>query len=256
LNSSPVKTANQTTVGTVPPFVNRQGDEDLFFLEQIKVMRANFEYKVDTLKSKVIAITSAIAGEGKTFCAMHIAVNLASTGRKKILLIDADLRKSDLSRNMGMQNAPGLSEFLTGTVNVKDIVHNSQVPGLYVIPTGSLPPEYSTKLLAGEEFSSFMKNLRGKTQKPDHADEIFDQFIVVVDTPPVLVLADTVTLREQMDGFLFVFRADYTPHSMLKKAVEEIGEEKIIGVVINGVEPKRDRYYKYYGKYYRDYYRK
>jgi tyrosine-protein kinase Etk/Wzc len=251
-----VQTANKKTVATVAPLVNKQGEEDPFFLEQIRMMRANFEYRVDTLKGKVFAITSSIPGEGKTFCAIHIAVNLASTGKKKVLLIDGDLRKSDLSRNMGIHKSPGLSEFLTGAVNIKDIVYNSQVPGLYVIPTGLVPPEYSTKLLAGEEFSSFMKKLRGKTQKPDHTDEIFDQFIVVIDTPPVLVLADTVTLREQLDGFMFVFRADYTPHSMLTKAVEEIGEGKIIGVVINGVEPKRNRYYKYYGKYYGNYYRK
>lgn len=252
-----MKTIDKIIVGTTPPLVNRQGEEDPFFLEQIKMMRANFEYRVDTLKHKVVAITSAIAGEGKTFCAMHIAKHLASSGKKKVLLIDADLRKSDLSRKMGMQNVPGLSEHLSGKVRIKDIVHNSQVPGLYVIGTGSVPPESSTKLLSGEEFSSFMKNIRGKTQKPDHADEIFDSFIVVVDTPPVLVVADTVTMREQMDGFLFVFRAGYTPHPMLAKAVEEIGKEKIIGVVINGVAPKRDRYYRrYYGKYYGQYYRK
>src|SRR5512146_2779595 len=76
-------------------------DEDHVFVEQFKALRAKLEYKLDKLNCKVVAITSAVAGEGKTLLTANVAENLASAGRRKVLLIDADLRKSDLARAMG-----------------------------------------------------------------------------------------------------------------------------------------------------------
>jgi Mrp family chromosome partitioning ATPase len=79
--------------------------------------------------------------------------------------------------------------------------------------------------------------------------EMYD--IILLDTPPILPVADTITMREQIDGFVFLFRASYTPASMFRQAVEEMGEKKILGVILNGVEPQNKRYMdKYYGYYY------
>ncbi len=215
------------------------GDTDPVYLEQFKALRAKFEYKVDMMNCRVVAVTSAVAGEGKTSSCANLAMNLASAGRKRVLLIDMDLRKSDLARLMNVAPLPGLSEFLAGSANIKDIVRNSMVKGLYVIPAGSRVPA-PADLLAGERFRSFLKESRSS----------FD--VVLLDTPPIIPVADTLTLRDQADAFVFLYRAGFTPHALFRQAVEEIGDKHILGVILNGVEPQKERYYqKYYGKYYR-----
>ncbi|PWB62347.1 MAG: protein tyrosine kinase [Deltaproteobacteria bacterium] len=220
-----------------PPIV-RAGKQDPIYLEQIKAMGAKFEYKIELLKMKVVAVTSAVAGEGKTTSCAQLAMNLVMAGRKKVLLIDADLRKSDLARGMNLPAVPGLSEFLHGTVAVKDIVRNSFLPGLYIIPAGTRVEE-PANLLAGEKFRAFLGEVRG------HFD------IVLLDTPPILPVADTLSLRDQVDAFLFLYRAGFTPFPLMRQAAEEVGEEKVLGVILNGVAPQKQKYYsRYYGKYY------
>lgn len=217
----------------------KKGEMDPYFNEQFKTLKAKFEYKFDMLKFKIVAVTSAIAGEGKTLACANLAMNLASSGRKKVLLIDVDLRKADLARGMNIPPQPGLSEYLTGTVGLKDILRNSFVPGLYVIAAGSRNAA-PADLLTGEKFRSLIADIR------DHFD------IVILDTPPILPVADTIGLKDQVDGFIFIFRTAFTPYNMLRQAIDEIGEKNIIGVVLNGVEPQTEKYYKrYYGKYYR-----
>lgn len=217
----------------------KMGEEDHYFVEQFKALRAKFEYKLDMLKFKVVAVTSAIAGEGKTISCVNLATNLASSGRKKVLLIDVDLRKADLARGMNLPPQPGLSEFLSGTVALKDILRNSFVPGLYVIAAG-MRITAPADLLAGDKFRHFLAYIR------NHFD------VILLDTPPILPVADTLSLKDQVDGFIFLFRAGFTPYNMLKQAIDEIGEKNVIGVVLNGVEPHKEKYYKrYYGKYYR-----
>lgn len=218
------------------------GDEngiDPLFHEQFKALRAKFEYKVDILKLKTVAVTSAIAGEGKTTSCINLAMHLAVTGRKKVLLIDLDLRKSDLARNMKISPLPGLSEYLKNTVPLKDIVRIPTAAGLYVIPSG-LRDDAPGELITGDKFRVFLREIRNQ----------FD--IILLDTPPVVPVADTLGLRDQVDGFLFVYRLGFTPHHLMAQAVEEIGEKGIVGVVLNGAEPQRQKYYeRYYGKYYR-----
>ena len=217
----------------------KKGEEDQFFGEQFKALKAKFEYKVDMLKLKVVAVTSAIAGEGKTLSCANLAMNLASSGRKKVLLIDVDLRKADLARGLNIPPLPGLSEFLSGTVSLKDVLRNTLVSGLYVIPAGTRIAA-PADLLAGDKFRSFLADIR------DHFD------VVLLDTPPILPVADTLSLKDQVDGFIFLYRTGFTPHHMFKQAVEEIGEKNVIGVVLNGVEPYKEKYYqRYYGKYYK-----
>ncbi len=217
----------------------KKGEEDSFFGEQFKALKAKFEYKADMLKLKVVAVTSSIAGEGKTLSCATLAMNLASAGRKKVLLVDIDLRKADLARGLNIPPLPGLSEFLSGTVGLKDVLRNSFIPGLYVIAAGTRVAS-PADLLAGEKFRSFLSDIR------DHFD------VILLDTPPILPVADTLSLKDQVDGFIFLYRTGFTPHHMFKQAVEEIGEKNIICVVLNGVEPHKEKYsQRYYGKYYR-----
>jgi capsular exopolysaccharide synthesis family protein len=209
-----------------------------FFLEQFKALRAKIDDLLDKEVCKTLAVTSSIAEEGKTITCINLAMNIAYTGRRKVLLVDTDMRKSDVARGMNLNRIPGLSELLSGAVKLTDVIQNSKIPGLYVIPSGACPPS-PADMLAGESFRQFIQSSR----------EHFD--LVLFDTPPVLPVADTHSLREQVDGFLLVYRAGHTPYPMLKQAIEDISEEKILGVVINRVKPRTDKYYrKYYSKYY------
>ncbi len=214
-------------------------ESDPVYFEQFKALRAKFEYKVDMLNCRVVAMTSAVAGEGKTASCVNLATNLASAGRKKVLLIDMDLRKADLAGIMNIASHPGLSEFLAGSAGLKDVVRNSAVKGLYVIPAGTRVAA-PADMLAGEKFRTFLNDSR----------KTFD--VVLLDTPPLIPVADTLVLRDQVDAFVFVYRVGFTPHILLRQAVEEVGDKKILGVILNCVEPQKERYYqKYYGKYYR-----
>ena len=211
---------------------------DPFFFELLKGLRAKVEYKMDTLNLRVLAVSSAVAGEGKTLTATHLATNMASTGRKKVLLMDLDLRKSSIARELGMAADSGMSEFLSGAVPKEKILRNSMVPGLSVIAAGKTVSS-PTDMLAGEKFRFLLRDLR----------EQFD--LVILDTPPILPVPDAVTISEQVDAFILLFRFSHTPHQLFRQAIEELGERKIVGVVLNGEEKKSNNYYhKYYGKYY------
>jgi len=213
------------------------GKEDPIFLEQFKALRSKLEYRMDTLGWKVIGVTSTVAGEGKTLTCAKVAVGVARTKRKAVLLVDADIRKADLSKGFGIPVHPGLTEFLLGRVAFPDVARKTTLPGLFIVSSGT-PVSAPADLLAGEGFRLFIEEAR------KHFD------LVLLDTPPVLIVADTMSMRERLDGLIFVYRAGSTPLAMFKQAAGEIGENKILGVVLNGVEPKSDRYIgKYYGKY-------
>ena len=220
---------------------HEKNGRELIFLEQFKALRAKFEYQVDMHKYKVVAVTSAIAEEGKTLTSANLAANLASVGRKKVLLVDTDMRKSDIARMFDASQKPGLKEFLTGSVPLDEIILSSNsIRGLSLI-SGGEKGATSPDLLAGETFRSFLQEMRSK----------FD--VVLLDTPPILPVADTMSLRDQVDGFILIFRIGLTPYVMLQQALEEIDKNKIIGVVLNGVELQK---YKYYQRYYGEYYHK
>ncbi|HEX7573877.1 MAG TPA: CpsD/CapB family tyrosine-protein kinase, partial [Bacteroidota bacterium] len=206
------------------------GEEDPIFLEQFKALRSKLEHKLDMLAWKVIGVTSSIAGEGKTLTCAKLAVSLARTKRKAVLLVDADIRKADLSKGFGTPVHTGLTEYLLGGAVFANIVRKSAVPGLDTVSTGSSVPA-PADLLAGDAFGIFVEEARKR----------YD--LVLLDTPPILPVADTMSMREQLDCLLFIYRAGYTPLDMFKQATEEIGEKKILGVVLNGVEPKSDRHY-------------
>ncbi len=208
------------------------------FVEQIRNLRARFEYRADVLNCKVVAVTSAVAGEGKTVAAANLARNIAAAGRKKVLLIDVDLRKCDLAKGMRITPVPGLSEYLAGSAGLKDVLQNSLAPGFHVIP-GGMRISSPGDLIAGGRFRGLLKDVR------NHVD------VIILDTPPIIPVSDTLTLRDVVEGFVLVYRMGATPHLMFRQAMEEIGEKKLVGVVLNGVEPQTEKYYqRYYGKYY------
>jgi len=213
-------------------------DKDQIFNEQYKNFCARFEYIVDVRGVKVVAISSAITGEGKTVSTVNLASNLASTGRKRVLLIDLDLRKSDLAKGLRFASVPGLAELLAGTASLNEVLRYVIAQGLHVIPSGKRVSN-PWRMLSGEKFRIFLEELR-------------DQYdVILLDTAPMVPVSDALVLRDLVDGVVLVHRLGYTPHNLFRQALEDIGEKKLLGVLLNGVEPQSERYYqRYYGKYY------
>ena len=212
--------------------------KDQLFTEQFKNYCSRFEYAVDVRGCKVVAISSSIAGEGKTVSTVNLAANLASTGRKKVLLIDLDLRKSDLAKGLQFRSSPGMVELLEGSAGLDEVLRYVITQGLHVIPSGKRVAN-PWRLLAGEKFRTLIQELR----------EQYD--VILLDTAPMVPVSDALVLRDLVDGVVLVHRLGYTPHNLFRQALEDIGEKKLLGVLLNGVEPQSERYYqRYYGKYY------
>lgn len=214
-------------------------DNDPLYTELVRGLRAKVEHRIDMAGLRALGVSSAAASEGKTKTAIQLAVNMASTGRKKVLLMDLDLRKSDVAKEMRIGAAPGLGEYLSGSVSKEEIIRITSTRGLHLVPAGR-PVQSPVDMLAGERFRSFLKELRG------HFD------LLILDTPPILPVPDAITISDQVDAFILVFRLSFTPYKLLQQAVDELGTGKIMGVVLNGDEKKSDKYYsRYYGSYYK-----
>ncbi len=174
---------------------------------------------------RVIAITSALPGEGKTTVARLLGQALAESGGKT-LLVDADLRISELSESYGGRKQDGLSLLLSGN-SPQPAIQKTAVPNLCVLPSGPKPPN-SVALLNSDAMTEFLKSAKSGFQ------------YVVIDTPPVLGIADARVMSARVDGVVLVVRARKTRRDVIGRAWSLIGSSggRGLGVVLNGADPK------------------
>jgi capsular exopolysaccharide synthesis family protein len=186
---------------------------------------------------KKIVVTSPNPGEGKTTTAINTAIALSQTGAL-VLLIDTDMRKPRIHKIFNKEeNGLGVSNFLSGHAELKSIVKKTEIPNLYYIPAGPIPPNPS-ELISSNLFRVMIESL-GK--RFDH---------IVLDSPPVLGFTDSVILSTWVDGIILVVLSGKTPRETLQRAKEVLHQvnAKILGVVINRVNIHRsgNGYYYYY----------
>ena len=204
--------------------------------EQYRTLYYRLERMREQRPMKVVALTSAMPGEGKTVTSVNLALAAARANpERRILLVDADLRRGQVAPTLGMRNKVGLAELLAGECDVRDVVRRFNSTRLAVIPAGSTPEE-STQVLASARMKQFLKAVR----------EGFDE--VYVDLPPTLPFADAAILGHQMDGVLMVIRANVTPSKVVNQAVEQLAGAALIGCVLNGAEVNATPYLKNYVK--------
>jgi capsular exopolysaccharide synthesis family protein len=217
------------------------GDESLdpFYLERVKSLRSKVIHSTEVSGNKVLGITSATASEGKTTVSLNLASSIAAVSDKKVILIDGDLRKCDLTNALRLGDKDGLSDFLKKEDSkIQGIINNSKIENLHIVGSGKRmfsPSEILTKSIL-KNFLSFLK-------------ENYD--IIIIDLPPVMDTADPITVKEVIDKFILVYFAGKTPMDLLEFTLNEVGPEKILGVILNGVD-LRDM--KKSGKYYYSYY--
>ena len=183
---------------------------------------------------KVTAITSAVAGEGKTVTAANLALTAASAyPERRILLIDADLRRGQVSDYLGVRSKPGLSELIGGEADISDAVQRFKTSSLAVMAAG-MSADQPTQLLASARMKRLLQLVR------DAFDEVY------IDTPPSLPYADTAVLGPQCDGILMVIRANLTPFRRVAEAVEHLAGAPVIGCVLNAAADSAAPYLKSY----------
>ncbi|HUE86401.1 MAG TPA: CpsD/CapB family tyrosine-protein kinase [Vicinamibacterales bacterium] len=185
---------------------------------------------------RVVMVASALPGEGKTLTAANLALTLSESYRRRVLLIDADLRKPALHQLFRLNTAGGLIDGLDSPNEVK-LVLRQVSPQLWVLPAGR-PTADPMAGLTSERMRRVIKEAR----------ESFDW--IIIDTPPLLALADAHLLSSLVDRAVLVVRANSTPHEMVKRASELIGANRVIGVVLNRAEvTTHDTYANYYGQH-------
>lgn len=189
--------------------------------EAYRSFRTALQFSTDQGAPKSLVVTSARPGEGKSTTALALAVNFAQLGMK-VLLIDADLRNPSLHRNLKRENSAGLANYLAGAVMPGSIFQESGIDGLYVMTSGPLPPN-PAELLAGPKMLSLLSA----------ASEKFDT--VIVDSPPVMGIADAPLLASIASGTLLVMAAGDTRRGVVKAALKRLhfARARIVGAVMN-----------------------
>jgi protein-tyrosine kinase len=187
--------------------------------EQYRRLAAVLHDSQATNRTQVLMIASALAGEGKTLTAANVALTLSNSYRKRVLLIDADLRRPTLHKVFRVRTASGLADGLDPKAD-KQIVVRQITPRLALLPAGRPITDPMAALI-----SDRMKRLIAE------ARELFDW--IIVDTPPLVLLTDANLLASIVDAALLVVKAESTPHALVKRASDAIGKSRLLGVVLN-----------------------
>lgn len=209
--------------------------------EAYRTLATNVQYLSSQRSLRVIMVTSAVGGEGKSTTSANLAVALAQTG-KRVVLVSADLRKPRIHRFFGLLNGVGLSDYLSGNLALTIVAQESGVRNLRVIASGPAP-ENPSGLLGSGRNEELLEALR----------EVAD--FVIVDTPPLLAVADASILAPMVDGTIYVMDASQSGRSAIAHARDQLQNAggSVLGVVYNNFDPAKAKgygYYSYYTVYY------
>jgi capsular exopolysaccharide synthesis family protein len=203
--------------------------------EQYRSLRTNLQFASVDKELKTLVITSTGPSEGKSLTTANLAVTFAQQG-KKVLLVDADMRKPTVHYTFRLENTVGLSNYLIGEKGLESVVKDTNIPNLGIVTSGPIPPN-PAEILSSKRMKQFI----------DEAKELFD--IIIFDTPPVLAVTDPSIMAKLCDGVLLVVRSKQTEYEAAKRAKEQLAQVQanILGVVLNDREQKDSNYYYYYG---------
>ncbi|MDX8379273.1 MAG: polysaccharide biosynthesis tyrosine autokinase [Gallionella sp.] len=207
------------------------------FAEAVKTVRTGILLSGIDHPKKTLLVTSSVPVEGKSTVAINLALAHAQT--KRVLLIDADMRRPSIARVLGLDNThPGLSMLVLGRQTLAQCVYKIEGTTLDVLTAGSIPPN-PLELLISDKFKVLLVEL-GK---------IYDT--IIIDSPPVQLVSDAVILSSMATGVVFVVRADSTPFQLARHAIRSLqrGGASMFGIVLNQADFRKDASYGGYGKY-------
>jgi capsular exopolysaccharide synthesis family protein len=200
-----------------------------YVAEQFRTLRGRIDALASQQPLRTIAVTSAVAGEGKTTAAVNLALVSAMSVGRRVLLVDCDLRKPKVHQSLGLRVDAGLSELLEGQATLEEAITEVQGSALQVLPVRSLPPNPS-ELLASSRMNELIEQLK----------ERYDR--VILDVPAVLGIPDAKIITDLCDGMVFVVRADSTAEEEVTSSLEVVDRSRVLGMVLNGEIRGAERY--------------
>ena len=231
--SNEVKQKSQSSITPMQRKMILSDSSPFVLQEAYKTLRTNLLFALRGKGCKRFCITSSMPGEGKSITILNLAISVAQTG-KRVLLIDADLRRPALARLLSENPTPGLSNVLAGQTTGDVAVRQEVYPNLDVLFSGDIPPN-PAELLISEQMQSLVEEVSTK----------YDY--VLMDTPPVNMVTDCCLVASLLDGVVLLARHGKARKDGVKQAVNqlELTGAKLLGCVFNGVTVNTKRYYRY-----------
>lgn len=193
--------------------------------ESFRKLRTTILYPEDNKPPRTLLVLSADPHEGKSFVCANLGISLAHGVAKEALLIDCDLRRPSLHTLFGLNISKGLVDYLSGAEDLSSLLLPTGLANLALIPAGR-PPDNPAELVASGKMAAMMHNF-------SHSDT---DRLVVLDSPPFLAASETIILAQLVDKVVLVVRWKKSGRDNVKKLIEQIGREKIIGIVFNAFE--------------------
>jgi exopolysaccharide/PEP-CTERM locus tyrosine autokinase len=200
---------------------------------QFRVMKRPLIKNITDLKetgqqrSNLIMVTSALAGEGKSFTAANLAMSMANEQDHTVLLVDADVARPSLARTLGFESQEGLLDVLEGRVGLQEVLLSTNIDKLAILPSGSPRPR-ATELLASDAMRALLDEMASRY--PDR--------IIIFDSPPLLLTTEAGVLASHMGQIVMVVRADSTPQAAVERALSSIASHPVKLLVLNQVHKK------------------
>lgn len=205
--------------------------------EQYRNIRTSIQYSNLDKKLKTILVTSSTKNEGKTITTTNLAVNFAAIDKKKVLIIDCDLRNPSIHKEFGITNVGGLTDLLIEKNNIENYIKTTEIDNLHVLTAGVIPPNPS-EILASKLMKDLLSDLK----------EIYDY--IFIDTPPIGIVMDAGTLANKVDASILVVKSNGVEFKQLEETKRKLDavNANIIGVVLNAYKSEKDNnyYYAYY----------
>ncbi|TFE22649.1 polysaccharide biosynthesis tyrosine autokinase [Cohnella luojiensis] len=194
--------------------------------ESYRTLRINIEFLAVDREMKTIVVTSSMRGEGKTATTLNLAIAYAQAG-KKVLLIDADLRKPGVHLMFEGDNSCGLTNFLANQSTVSEAIQNTDIPNLFIITSGPIPPNPS-ELLNSQRIDTLLDEIKS------------DYDVVIIDTPPILGFIEAKMLAAKSSGVLLVLEHGMVKRTVAKRVKDELSSVKanLLGIVMNKMNKK------------------
>lgn len=223
-----------------PDIPNKSLREEYRVIKRPLLNNARGKSAAPVQHGNLIVVTSAMPGEGKTYNSFNLAISFAMEHDTHILLIDSDVIKPSLTDITGLSGAPGLTDLLSGeTEDIADVLYKTNVPKLMIIPAGK-SHAYDTELLSSNKMKKLTEELA----------ERYSDRIVLFDAPPILATSHARVMVQYAGQIVLVVEAGKTPEHSIKDAVSQIGNDKVVGMILNkGRGAVGTSYYGSYGVY-------
>ncbi len=222
-----------------PPVILRNDETKFFVTEAYTALRTNLRFILRKEGCKKLLINSPLPEEGKSTTCTNIGITIAQTGAK-VLLLDCDLRKGTLQQFFKVKSAPGVSDILSGMKDEKEVLQETSITNLQVITMGAIPPN-PAELLSSTQMEDLLRRL----------EKNYDY--IIIDSPPVNIVSDALSLIKSVDGALIVVKENVTTYPNITNALSKfkLADAKVLGFVINGTSlnqgnKSKSQYYYYH----------